>query len=131
MESWGPVFLRGVPAPFAAEQREKDWKNSVRAQVLEAWTRDPIEEPCQIRLRFLLPPDKAEHTDLDNLLKPAIDAIGSVLFKPARSGRQVVWNADDHWIYGFVATKEAASSEDACGLTVTVDSFSPGETPDV
>ncbi len=80
---------------------------------------------------LLTPPDKAEQTDLDNLLKPAIDAIGSVLFKPAKSGHQTVWNADDHWIYAFVATKEAAASEDACGLEVLVDSFTPGETPDV
>ena len=125
MKRFGPVLLKGVPRPFATS-REVEWKNAVRNQLLAVWAGAHIEEPCQVRLRFLLPRDKAEQTDLDNLLKPAIDAIGSVLFKPARLGRQVVWNADDHWIYAFAATKEAATNDGECGVEVTLDAFKPG-----
>ena len=59
-------------------------------------------------------------TDQDNLLKPAIDAIGSVLFKPARMGRQTRWNADDHWIYRFIAEKKSESDAAKIGMEVTV-----------
>ena len=125
MNRFGPVLLQGIPAPFATS-REVEWRNAVRNQLLPAWKGGHIVEPCQVRLRFLLPREKAEQTDLDNLLKPAIDAIGSVLFKPARSGRQTVWNADDHWIYAFAATKEAVLNDSECGVEVTLDAFEPG-----
>ena len=124
MERFGPIFVSGIPAPFATA-REVDWKNGIRNQVLAAWRRDFLEERCQISLRFLLPPDKAATTDLDNLLKPCIDALGSVLFKPARQGRRSIWNADDHWIYRFEATKEAAQSASGCGVEITVEAFDP------
>ncbi len=125
MKRFGPVLLKGVPRPFATS-REVEWKDAVRDQLLAVWAGAHIEEPCQIRLRFFLPHEKAEQTDLDNLLKPAIDAIGSVLFKPARSGRQTVWNADDHWIYAFVATKEAVLDDSECRVEITLDAFEPG-----
>ena len=119
----GPVFVRGLPAPFATS-REVAWKESVADQMEPAWRGRPhIESPCEVTLVFRLPPDKAAVTDLDNLLKPAIDAIGSVLFKPARTGHQVRWNADDHWIYRFIAEKQAAGDSDKIGMEVIVRDF--------
>ncbi len=116
----GPVFLKGLATPFATS-REKQWKESVAEQMELAWHGRPhIESPCEVTLIFRLPPDKAEVTDLDNLLKPAIDAIGSVLFKPARTGHQVRWNADDHWIFRFIAEKRAEHDSDMIGMEVTV-----------
>ena len=122
MERFGPVFVTGIPAPFATA-REVAWKNAVREQIMAIWHHSYLEEPCQVDLRFVLPPEKAAETDIDNLLKPCIDALGSVLFKPARRGHQVIWNADDHWIYKLVAVKEAASSPDGCGVEIVVDSY--------
>ena len=124
MERFGPVFVSGIPAPFATA-REVDWKNEIRKQMLKVWGRGFLEEPCQTSLRFLLLPDKAATTDLDNLLKPCIDALGSVLFKPARQGHRSIWNADDHWIYRFVATKEPAQSAENCGVEITVEELQP------
>jgi hypothetical protein len=74
-------------------------------------------------LLFRLPHDKAEETDIDNLLKPAIDAIGSVLFRPARRGHQVRWNADDNWIFRLVAEKTAEADPAGIGMEVTVSKF--------
>jgi len=115
----GPVLVRGLPAPFATA-REKEWKESVADRIGAVWNRPHIERPCEVTLVFRLPPNKAEVTDLDNLLKPAIDAIGSVLFKPARMGHQVRWNADDHWIYRFIAEKKSESDATKIGMEVTV-----------
>ena len=123
----GPVFLKGLPAPFATS-REVEWKESVAEQMEVAWRGRPhIESPCEVSLVFRLPPDKAAVTDLDNLLKPAIDAIGSVLFKPARMGRQVRWNADDHWIHRFIAEKTAEDDPEKIGMEVTVADFQRAE----
>ena len=122
MERFGPIFVSGVPAPFATA-REVEWKNLIREQMLAIWNRGFVEEPCEVQLRFALPPAKAAETDIDNLLKPCIDALGSVLFKPARRGHQVIWNADDHWIYKLVATKEAAPSEDARGVEIMMSPY--------
>ena len=122
MERLGPVFVAGVPAPLATG-REVDLKKEIREQLLKVWRRGFLEEPCQANLRFLLPPDRAATTDLDNLLKPCIDALGRVLFRPARRGHRSIWNADDHWIYRFVATKEAAQSAESCGVEITIEQF--------
>jgi Holliday junction resolvase RusA-like endonuclease len=119
----GPVFVRGLPAPFATT-REVAWKESVAQQVESVWQGKPyIESACEVTLLFRLPHDKAEETDIDNLLKPAIDAIGSVLFRPARRGHQVRRNADDNWIYRLVAEKAAGPSDERVGMEVTVSEF--------
>ena len=123
----GPIFLKGLPAAFATS-REVEWKESVAEQMEAAWHGRPhIESPCEVSLAFRLPSNKAAVTDLDNLLKPAIDAIGSVLFKPARMGRQVRWNADDHWIYRFIAEKAAEDESEKVGMEVLVRDFHPVE----
>ena len=122
----GPVFITGTPAPFASEGREVRWKETVAEQMARLWHgRSFIEEPCEVDLLFRLPSAKAAETDVDNLLKPAIDAIGSVLFKPARRGHQVRWNADDHWIYRFTAEKVAEEDINRIGMEVTVSSYEP------
>jgi Holliday junction resolvase RusA-like endonuclease len=118
--------VRGVPAPFATA-REVAWKEAVRECVLALWGRIFLEEPCEVLLRFILPPAKAAETDIDNLLKPCIDALGSVLFRPARRGHRVIWNADDHWIYRLVAEKRPAESLEDCGVEITVTAHVVGE----
>ena len=120
----GPVYISGLPAPFASESREKQWKEKIADTMETAWAGRPfIESPCEVTLLFRLPLDKAEETDIDNLLKPAIDAIGSVLFRPARRGHQVRWNADDNWIYRLVAEKAAEADPAGIGMEVTVCEF--------
>ena len=119
----GPVAVRGLPAAFATSG-EIRWKESVADQIEVAWHGRPhIESPCEVTLIFRLPLDKAEIIDLDNLLKPAIDSIGSVLFKRAKRGHQVRWNADDHWIYRFIAEKTAEDDPEKIGMEVTVADF--------
>jgi len=116
----GPVIVHGRPAPFATSG-ELGWKEAVAKQIAASWgTRPHIEFPCEVKLRFRLPRVKAEATDLDNLLKPTIDAIGSVLFKPARAGHQTRWNTDDHWIYRFVAEKTSEDAHGDVGVEITV-----------
>ena len=77
----------------------------------------------KVTLVFALPAQKAAVTDPDNLLKPAIDAVGSVLFKPARTGHQVRWNADDHWIFRFIAEKRSEVDSERIGVEVTVREY--------
>jgi hypothetical protein len=73
-----------------------------------------------MRLVFRMPPEKAEVTDLDNLLKPTIDGAGSILFERAHAGHQVTWNTEDHWIYRLVAEKVAEADPSRVGVEVTV-----------
>ena len=123
----GPVFVMGLPAPFASESREREWKEKIAETMGTAWAGRPfIESPCEVTLLFRLPLVKAEETDIDNLLKPAIDAIGSVLFRPARRGHQVRWNADDNWIYRLTAEKVAEAIDSRVGMEVTVADFPIG-----
>ncbi len=119
----GPVLVKGTPAAFATSG-EVRWKETVAEQIATLWSgKAQLESPCEVILTFRLSPQKAEVTDLDNLLKPAIDAIGSVLFKPARMGHRVRWNSDDHWIYRFLAEKVAEHDSENIGMEVTVRRF--------
>ena len=116
----GPVFVSGIPAPFATT-REKEWRQTVADQLTVAWRGRPhIRRPCEMRLLFRLPPEKAASTDVDNLLKATIDGAGSVLFERARSGHQVPWNTEDHWIYRLTAEKVAEPDAERVGVEVTV-----------
>src|SRR3989304_7279343 len=101
----GPVFVRGLPAPFATA-REKEWRQTVANHLNAAWGgRRHIRRPCEMRLLFRLPPEKAAVTDVDNLLKATIDGAGRAPFPPARTGHPVAWDTADHWIYRLIAEK--------------------------
>ncbi len=116
-----PLFIKGLPAAFAAS-REVWWKETVADAIEAVWSsRDYVERPCEVLLEFHLPPDKAAITDVDNLLKPTIDALGAAIFRPALRGHRTRWNADDHWIYRFVAEKFAAVNDDEVGLRICVN----------
>ena len=124
MRLLGPIFITGAPAPFATEEREKKWKETVAGGIKNAWPeRSYVAEPCEILLTFFLAREKLDDTDLDNLLKPCIDAIGSVIFAPASRGRRSRWNRDDHWVRRIVAEKLLATRE--LGVEVTVNSLRP------
>jgi len=77
-----------------------------------------------MRLLFRLPPEKAAVTDVDNLLKATIDGAGSALFARARTGHQVPWNTDDHWIYRLIAEKVSEPDPERFGVEVTVADLS-------
>ena len=120
----GPVFVRGLPAPFATA-REKEWRQTVANHLNAAWGgRRHIRRPCEMRLLFRLPPEKAAVTDVDNLLKATIDGAGSALFARARTGHQVPWNTDDHWIYRLIAEKVSEPDPERFGVEVTVADLS-------
>lgn len=118
--SVGPIFVPGVPAPFAT-RREKEWRQTVADHVKVGWRgRRHIKQPYKIVLAFRLSPEKVDVTDIDNLLKPTIDGIGSVLFARARTGHQVPWNTEDHWIIQLVTEKSAEPDPKRVGVEVTV-----------
>lgn len=67
----------------------------------------PTGRPIKLVVRFAVLRRARAH-DLDNLLKPLIDALGAAGLFPSRSsgGRPSEWNTDDSWVYAIDAEKE-------------------------
>jgi hypothetical protein len=67
----------------------------------------PLSQPVKVRCVFRVL-RKARAHDLDNLVKPLIDALSAAgLFPESKSGgRKSEWNRDDSWVYALDVEKE-------------------------
>ena len=115
----GPLFIKGSPAAFATA-REILWKKTLANEIKRIWeSREHIKEPVQINLKFFVWRRRAE-PDLDNLIKPCIDGIGSILFVRRRGGRNSVWNTEDKWVYKIIAEKIQVENENEEGIEIII-----------
>jgi len=100
------VTILGEPSVWIGSG-EKAWKEKVftasRSSFEAGGYSQPIGEDCTVELNFYLSRFRLYKLDIDNLLKPAIDALGTAIFHPAKTGRQ--YDSEDVWIRKIVAQK--------------------------
>lgn len=139
-------YIVAPPAPTHAAVRSTSGGNVAAPWVLDlpgvqpgttatiqapAW-RAAIEEACEgvgiyhpgerleLEVHFTLPPRINAHDewDLDNLLKPTIDGLSSLL--GLRQGKRRGLLADDERIDKIIASKRTASGDEQVGATLTL-----------
>ena len=100
------VTILGEPSVWIGSG-EKEWKEKVfaasRKSFEEGGYSQPVGEDCTVELNFYLSRPRLYQLDIDNLLKPAIDALGTAIFHPGKTGRQ--YDSEDVWIRKMVAQK--------------------------
>jgi len=100
------ITVLGEPSVWIGSG-EKEWKGKVlaasRDSFEEAGHAEPIREDCSVHLDFYVSRLRLYQLDIDNLLKPAIDAMGTAIFPAGRTGRQ--YDSQDVWIRELVAHK--------------------------
>lgn len=110
-------WATGEPAPYAGGSREQRW----RAAVVAACPPDGslVGERFAVEVEFVMPPPRTHNDrwDIDNLVKPVLDSLGSVL------GRRT-WNgpdqADDERVDRLTAAKRTAAPGEPTGATIRV-----------
>jgi len=100
------VTIWGEPSVWIGSG-ENAWREKVFAASKSGFEArgysQPIREDCTVELNFYLSPLRLYQLDIDNLLKPAIDALGTAIFPPGKTGRQ--YDSEDVWIRKIVAQK--------------------------
>jgi Holliday junction resolvase RusA-like endonuclease len=111
------IEVVGRPATFATSG-EAAWKQAVRNAAVAAGAH-VVPGRLSLRVQFRLPqPDRAgQGWDLDNLLKPTVDALDAVLGSRPQRGRP---QADDERVDHIDAWKRPASPDELVGATVDV-----------
>lgn len=86
-----------------------EWRNRCRDAARAALEGASIPVGCPVKLvvQFAVLRRARAH-DIDNLLKPLIDALGAAGLFPSRAagGRPSEWNTHDSWVYAIDAQKE-------------------------
>jgi hypothetical protein len=111
------IHVSGRPATYATAA-EGPWKDAVRRAVAEAGC-EPIQARFAVRMRFRLGQSltAGEVWDLDNLIKPTLDAMEGVFgLRPWRGRPQP---ADDR-VDRIEASKEASAPGESPGATIDV-----------
>lgn len=111
------VDVRGRPATFATAS-EAAWKEAVRAAVAVSGVQ-PRDARFAVRIAFRTAPPRTagEVWDLDNLIKPTLDAMEDVFGLREWHGRPQP--ADDR-VDRLEATKRPAGSAEEAGAEITV-----------
>lgn len=111
------IEVNGRPATFATAH-EKPWKEAVRASVASAEVR-PENVRFAVRILFRLGASRTpnEVWDLDNLIKPTLDAMEGVFGFRAWNGRP---QAADDRVDRLEAIKRRARDGEVPGATIDV-----------
>jgi predicted RNase H-like nuclease/Holliday junction resolvase RusA-like endonuclease len=107
------LTVEGNPATFSTAG-EQPWRAAVTAAArLAMLGAPPLEGRLSVELDFVLPEPmiKGQGWDLDNLIKPTIDALGPVI--GIRPGKWKWEQVDDERVDRIVATKRAVRSGEA------------------
>src|SRR4030042_4639994 len=114
------VTILGEPSVWIGSG-EKVWKEKVFAASKNEFEAgcypQPIREDCTVELNFYLSRLRLYQLDIDNLLKPAIDALGTAIFHPGKTGRQ--YDSEDVWIRKIAAQKLVADSNPRLEIRVS------------
>ncbi|WP_067433543.1 DUF429 domain-containing protein [Nocardioides jensenii] len=106
----------GRPTGYGGEERERVWKQAVRA----AFQGCSLPTDCRvaIELSFMLAPGQTgrNEPDLDNLVKPTIDALDEVLGRRPGTGSRI--EADDVRVDRIMAFKQPATGEPGAHIVV-------------
>ncbi|RKT78669.1 putative RNase H-like nuclease [Terracoccus luteus] len=110
----------GVPATFATGG-ERPWRQAVKAAASTAMgTKPALTGRFAVEIDFVLPAPtiKGQGWDLDNLIKPTIDALGPVI--GIRPGNWTSEQADDERVDRLVASKRTVTEGEKPLATITV-----------
>ena len=111
--------VKGRPATFATAH-EAAWKEAVRAEISSTGVQPPAGEPrLSVRMEFraATPDNPNERWDIDNLVKPTLDAMEGVL--GARAWRGIPQPADDR-IDHLEASKRTVRPNELPGAVIEV-----------
>lgn len=108
----------GRPATFATEA-ELRWKQTVREAVIACGVEPHETGPFAVRIEFRTPPPRNtnERWDLDNLIKPTLDALDGVLGLRAWAGRP---QANDDRVTYLEAWKRTVQNGEAPGAHIEI-----------
>jgi Holliday junction resolvase RusA-like endonuclease len=111
------IEVVGRPATFATAH-EQPWKAAIREAVAAAGITPQVAR-WAVRVEFRTPPPRhsGEKWDLDNLVKPTLDAMEGVF--GLREWRGVAQPADDRVDY-IEATKRTVGDGEQTGATIVV-----------
>ena len=76
----------------------------------------PLRQDCTVELSFYLSSPRLYQVDLDNLVKPAIDALAVAIFERGSTGRR--YDHQDIWVRKIVAEKFVDDRRPRLELTV-------------
>ncbi len=111
--------VAGRPATFATAH-EAAWKAAVRGAIADTGIVPPEGEPrfsVRMEFRTAAPRNANERWDIDNLVKPTLDAMEGVL--GARQWRGIAQPADDR-VDHLEATKRTVRPDESVGARVEV-----------
>lgn len=113
------VFVPGSPQTFGDKKYEEPWKITIARKVKKSCSSSelPIKDKVQSHLIFYL--FRERRVDLDNLIKPCLDAIGSVLFEK-RKGARSIWDTDDYLVFKIIAEKKIVSKKNEEGVKIVI-----------
>ena len=114
----GELYVAGRPSPFSSPQGT-DWRSAVRAAVASARIQAPPANRFFLRMTFFLAPaaSQGHHGDIDNLVKPTLDAMDGLLgWRDWRGLPQ----AADHRVEGVYAEKSPLQTGKEAGVQIVV-----------
>lgn len=111
--------LRGVQPGTSATIRGSVWRAAIEEACIGAEVYHQGER-LELEVQFTVPPrvNANDEWDLDNLLKPTIDGLSSLL--GVRYGNHRLSQADDERIDRIVASKRAAAGDEHVGAHLTL-----------
>jgi Holliday junction resolvase RusA-like endonuclease len=110
------VAVAARPATFATAA-EAAWRDAVAAAVGTRHVPDGTRFAVEIEFRLPPPRTRNDAWDLDNLLKPTLDALGGVIGWRRWNGRP---QADDERIDRIVASKRAVEPDEDVGARIRI-----------
>jgi Holliday junction resolvase RusA-like endonuclease len=115
------VDVEGRPATFATAAEEA-WKIAVSEAVGRREVADGMRFEVEIEFRLPLPVRANEAWDLDNLIKPTLDALGGAIGWRRWRGRPQV---DDERVDRIIASKRPVRAGETTGARIRI-SVLPG-----
>lgn len=111
------IYVIGRPATFATSG-EAAWKEAVRRAVNESGCHS-LDARFDVRIDFRLGPSRtsSEAWDLDNLIKPTLDAMEGVFGLRSWNGRP---QPNDDRVDRIVAAKRLPAAGESPGATIEV-----------
>ena len=114
------TFVAGIPRPYSTDG-EKQWKEDIKRTLSPYAGQGRDDDRTQVRYKVKLTfhVDPLKHAfgphgpDLDNMLKPVMDAL---------KGSGIIW--DDQAVYEVTASKEIMTPTQETGMWVEVERMS-------
>jgi Holliday junction resolvase RusA-like endonuclease len=117
-EPYAVIELRGRPATFATAH-ELPWKQAIREAITESGL-EPRPDACfKVRIAFRTPVPRTSNDrwDIDNLVKPTLDAMEGIFGMRAWAG---VPQPNDDKVVALEATKRTVNDGEGPGATIKI-----------